>query len=272
MLMPPPAPPPSAASSSTVAAPSTSESGGSGGGGGRGGIALHLSARQQMMLLKKEAKEAGHTVDGHPEEAPWGSAGSGDGHIDLRVERVTAQNSSKFVVEWSRFEAKSKSWISDVSASLMGRGEIRVLRRTAPGGDSKLPGLDDDDEAMPTDADDAAAAGTTSAESGVQPPMEVEPHQQQHGGGGARQKLEITLPAEVVPGQRLMVPFNGMHFSFSVPPNCVGGQRIVISISTAMGVPIVPSVPIAGAVVQHTSNALPLALAQTVAERAAGEC
>ena len=48
--------------------------------------------------------------------------------------------------------------------------------------------------------------------------------------GGREAKLEVTLPAGVTAGQKLVVPFADDIFTFAVPPNCIGGQKIIIGI------------------------------------------
>ena len=50
-------------------------------------------------------------------------------------------------------------------------------------------------------------------------------------------RLEVTLPDNVQPNQRLVVPFNGQRFTFAVPEQCVGGMKILIAIPSHLRQP-----------------------------------
>ena len=43
-------------------------------------------------------------------------------------------------------------------------------------------------------------------------------------------RLEVTLPEGVVPGQKLLVPYQNSRFSFTVPPHGFSGMKMVVSI------------------------------------------
>ena len=50
-------------------------------------------------------------------------------------------------------------------------------------------------------------------------------------------KLEVTLPINILPGQRLMVPFNGQKFSFIVPAGAIPGQKMLVAVPAGIKMP-----------------------------------
>ena len=50
-------------------------------------------------------------------------------------------------------------------------------------------------------------------------------------------KLEVTLPIGILPGQRLMVPFNNQKFSFIVPAGAIPGQKMLVAVPAGIKMP-----------------------------------